>query len=78
MFGEEGGIVETVNGTAPGGTPRRVDCWRLDDGRVAVWIHTPASDSNGWQINVDPADLLQALVRVSLGGVAEPLPAGEA
>ena len=63
--------VEQVTGTAPGGTPRQLDCWRLDDGRVAVWIHTPTSETNGWQINVDPAELLQALVRVSLSGVGD-------
>mgnify|MGYP002780973345 CR=1 FL=1 len=76
--GARASLVTSLGGTAPGGTPRRVDCWRLDDGRVAVWIHTPSSDSNGWQINVDPAELLQALVRVSLGGGAPVPPAGEA
>ena len=69
--------METLMGTAPGGTPRRVDCWQLDDGRVAVWIHTPSSDSNGWQINLDPAELLQALIRVSLSRPTQQPPTGE-
>ena len=69
--------METITGTAPGGTSRAVDCWRLEDGRVAVWIHSPTSDNNGWQINVDSAELLQALVRVSLGNVVDDPPIGE-
>lgn len=57
----------SIAGTSPNGRePRVLETWRRDDGRIALWVHSPNSRENGWQIDVEPIELLQSLVRVAL------------
>ncbi len=39
---------------------RVLDC-RIEDGRAYLWIHAPDSQSNGWEIWVDPGEFMAAL-----------------
>ena len=58
---------ETLVGTSPNGlTTRQLDCWIDGDGRLALWIHTPDSEINGWQIHVSANELAMALSRLGV------------
>ncbi len=68
---------ETLMGTSPSGAaPRQLDCWIDGEGQLALWIHTPDSDSNGWQIQVSAAELAAALARLGVQAQAAAAPAG--
>lgn len=59
--------MQTVMGSTPGGgNPRQLDCWLESDGQVGLWIHSPESDENGWEIHVAPHDLLSALEQLGI------------
>ncbi len=67
QLGEATPAVATVSGTAPGGAPRRLDCWVDAAGRLALRVHSQGADANSGEIHVDRAELLHALIRLSVG-----------
>jgi len=56
--------MEIVAGTGSSGKPRQLDCHLTDAGRISLWIHSPDSSTNGWEIHVDPGDLFRALATI--------------
>ncbi len=58
--------MEHVLGISPNGTVRQLDCWLDDEGRIALWLHSPESENNGWQIHVPAEDLSAALTRLGV------------
>jgi hypothetical protein len=57
---------EIVTGTSPNGADRQLDCWVDGEGRVALWVHSPDSDRNGWEIHVSATELAAVLARLGV------------
>lgn len=56
-----------ITGTSPNGqAPRTLTIGRQADGRLSLWIHSPGSPDNGWQISVAAVEAIQAMVAVAL------------
>jgi hypothetical protein len=57
-----------LKGTSPDGDDRLLDCWKEDDGGLALWIHSPrsADGKGGWQVAVKPADIIRALTKIGV------------
>ncbi len=57
----------TLTGTSPSGeTLRRLDARLYSNGQLALWIHSPGSETNGWEIQVSACELVQALSRLNV------------
>ena len=49
-----------VTGENKSGGPRVLDC-RIEGDRAYLWIHSPDSSENGWEIRVDAAEFMAAI-----------------
>jgi hypothetical protein len=49
----------TMKGKSPAGVLRELDIWRDDHGRIGLWIHSPDSRRNGWEIHIDEHALIR-------------------
>lgn len=65
---------ETLAGISPNGTVRQLDLWIDNEGRLALWVHSPDSDRNGWEIHVSPTELVSALGRLDRRNPEPPPP----
>ncbi len=65
--------METILGTSPNGENRQLDCSVDEDGDLCLYIH-PLNSTTGWEIHVNQAQLLHALIRLCVENVTIPTP----
>jgi hypothetical protein len=50
-----------VRGSSEKGNARILQLLKMPDGRLSVWIHSADSKKNGWEIYVQPDELIEKL-----------------
>ena len=64
-------MLERIEGTTQGGRRRLMDCSSEDGRRLHLWIHSPDSETNGWEIFIDPHELFASLDRLGIRPASE-------